>query len=315
MEQFGRVPSRMIFEGRIAGLKGSSAKVYLVLAAHVDLDWLTFPGVERISKLAGIDQSTARRGLHELIDRGLIEKTEPGGGRNKKTVYRMIANPDDTTTVSRSETQASGNAKRGQYTTENPGDAVHKNRYPTEKSNRHAAAGLHAQPRPQTKEPDPAIIDALKELGIGGPKRQELGLLWSGIDGAAQTIRNIAGDLQGRGKRTGAIIRELEALSEAKHKEAECRLARERAERELRDTWEAERRQLEQERQETNSLIDSFSDAELAPWKEQVIANLPPRIASHWKDANPREHEILKGQIALLIKNNGALDHGNGRGS
>ncbi len=89
-----------------------------------------------------------------------------------------------------------------------------------------AAAGSGIESQCKGEEPADAasaacpVRQALTAAGIGEPARSRLAESWKGIPDAAQRIRTTADDLRERGKRGGAIIRELEALALAEAERA-----------------------------------------------------------------------------------------------
>ncbi|HUW82041.1 MAG TPA: hypothetical protein VMZ31_04485 [Phycisphaerae bacterium] len=151
--------------------------------------------------------------------------------------------------------------------------------------------------------PDEELRAALTEAGIGGAKRESLARLWSGIDQAPATIREVAARLGERGKGTGAIIRELEHQADAKRACADQDQVRKRVDRERRAAEKAENEQIERERLARNQVIDSLSDEELNHYKGRAVEQAPlPFLGSRYREADPRSHVPLMIEICRLAR-------------
>ena len=93
-DAFGRVPYWILDTGLVAAMSDVDAKVYLVVAAHVNgRSWDASPGQERIAQLVGKTERTVRRSLRRLETRGLIQ-TKRGSGPQHPNTYTLAMKPD-----------------------------------------------------------------------------------------------------------------------------------------------------------------------------------------------------------------------------
>ena len=317
VEQFGRIPCRIVDCKGFAGMNGSTATVYLILARHANRQWVAWPSQDRIAELAGIDVRTARSAVTELERRGLVKTTNRVGGRGRTTEYRIVTNPDEIAPLSQAETRTNHCPKPGRTATETRTNRCRKpgrnhppeqirNRCRTDSNN--AAAAGDAQPKRETlaAEPDAAVMDALILAGIGEPTRGELAQL-PGI--SAELIRRVNKRTRARSGGTGAVVLDIRAELEAQAKRVERKQAEKNATavastKRLADA-QADRQRLKIEQAETDALIDSLNDAELDRLKAQVIAETPAQ-AKQWENADPRDpgRWMLRATILRLHKIN-----------
>lgn len=91
---FGRVPYEPIDAGIVVQMSNCQAKVYLVIAAHVNGEtYSARPSLATIARQTGTCERTVRRAIRCLVDKGIIA-VEGCGGRRKSNVYTLATNPD-----------------------------------------------------------------------------------------------------------------------------------------------------------------------------------------------------------------------------
>jgi len=273
----------MVAAGRIAGLSGSAATVYIVLCAHADREWVSRPGVNLIAeRLKPTDGRTVERALSELQRLGLIRLAARGGGRKHKAAWRIITNPDETTGESERETPAVSSANPGGLIQEtpavsstNPGGFVpQENRGEQsieQQQQQSAAAAAGCAPKDSGPETDQAVVGALIEAGIGGKKRHELAQLWTGIDGAAGKIKATAARLAGRGKSAAIIIGELAAQAEAERAKADRERTDNQARARARQLAKAREAELSARQEAGRVWWGSLSEQERGSWRRKWL--------------------------------------------
>lgn len=70
---------------------GAKRLLHLGLADHANDEGIAYPGIAHLAAKAACSQEWVRQGLQALEADGFIEVVEPGGGRSKRTVYRLLA--------------------------------------------------------------------------------------------------------------------------------------------------------------------------------------------------------------------------------
>ncbi len=187
------VPSAMYDSGELARLTPCELLVLLGLMRHATFEGgESYPGVERLASVCQRHPRNVERALNKLTKLGIVHIVEKGGGKNRANVFKLNS-PNPGAGRSKPRRQRRGNKEEQ-----------------NEQSSRNNPAAAD-------------VLDALAEAGIGGKKRARLAESWSGIPGAVATIRSTAVALAAAGKRTGALVEELEAQAEA------SRLKRDRA--------------------------------------------------------------------------------------
>ena len=92
-KDFSRIPHLMIDSGLLAELRPSELKVFLVINRFADYkSGISYPGVRKISKLAGVNKDAIAKATDSLVQRRLIEKKTTGkrfGFRNQYRVTRL----------------------------------------------------------------------------------------------------------------------------------------------------------------------------------------------------------------------------------
>ncbi|MCJ7645305.1 helix-turn-helix domain-containing protein [bacterium] len=92
-KNFSKIPHRMIDSGLLAQLKPTELKVFLVINRFADYkSGISYPGVRKIGKLAGVNKDAIATATNSLVQRGLIEKKTTGkrfGFRNQYRVTRL----------------------------------------------------------------------------------------------------------------------------------------------------------------------------------------------------------------------------------
>ncbi|OPZ23707.1 MAG: hypothetical protein BWZ02_03121 [Lentisphaerae bacterium ADurb.BinA184] len=100
----GVAPLGPVEKGIVARMKEADAKTYLVLCAHADRHtWEAYPGVARMADLAGLTERAVEVALSRLRGLGAIT-TARGGGRQRKSVHRLLSNPEPPCALSAAET-------------------------------------------------------------------------------------------------------------------------------------------------------------------------------------------------------------------
>ncbi len=319
--QYGRIPTKVVTAGALARLSRSELAVYLVIAAHVNGNsWSAWPSVQTIARLGGMGERTAQRATRQLVERGLIS-VQLGGGRGRSNHYTLRLPPGAEAqelqdgrprrpgdTVSEDKPCHHGDTlsdeKPRQIGTETPSDRRRnpvkmrqKPRHPratrTEEQNnsrnsKTAATGMGPYEEEEPMEEDAAVVAALIEAGIGGTKRNELTRRWSGIPGAAARIRDVAAGLRNRGKRSGAVVLELEAMAEKeaarlKRKQQEAAAGAEARRRTTERAEEDERR-----REAGVAWLAGLSDSRVQELWQQYLVDPRVRLALRTSMASGR---------------------------
>jgi len=100
----GVAPLGPVEKGIVSRMKEADAKTYLVLCAHADRHtWEAYPGVARMADLAGLTERAVEVALSRLRGLGAIT-TARGGGRQRKSVHRLLSNPEPPCALSAAET-------------------------------------------------------------------------------------------------------------------------------------------------------------------------------------------------------------------
>jgi hypothetical protein len=87
-EGYIRLP-RMAIE-KLPDLSGAAAKVYMALTSHANRQGHAWPSNARLAQLTGLNKGNVSRAKGELIDAGLIEVSDPGGGRANVATYSIF---------------------------------------------------------------------------------------------------------------------------------------------------------------------------------------------------------------------------------
>jgi hypothetical protein len=127
------------------------------------------------------------------------------------------------------------------------------------------------------------VVEALAEVGIGQPKRSELARRWTGIHGAAVKIRATAAKLNGSGKGSGVLVRDLEAQADAETIQAHRRQDR--------DQVEAQARRLEQVQQAELSALQRDRQAWLADQTDGEVVKVWRRFLRH--PSTPARYKVM----------------------
>jgi len=80
---------RLIKSESLTTLTPAAHSVFMVLYIHANKRMVAFPGAKTIARLAGMSESTVVRARKQLVDRGIIEQVNEGGGRTS-TAYRLL---------------------------------------------------------------------------------------------------------------------------------------------------------------------------------------------------------------------------------
>ncbi len=189
--QFGKIPYPVIDSGVIASLKGSEAKVYLVILAHMQSsDWTSRLSQERISRLTGLRRPTVVKAVAGLSRAGLLRITR-GCGRGITNVYRINSHPDVTYSEPRIQAKQSpgsdpfkaenrqlGGEKQSSMvleTVSNDTQNSHLGVTPTEGTDSNISEQmLTAADSKKVPEQSRAVLDTLNNHGIGAPTDQKL---------------------------------------------------------------------------------------------------------------------------------------------
>ncbi len=173
-----------------------------------------------------------------------------------------------------------------------------------------AAAGSGIESQCKGEEPPDAasaafpVRKALTAAGIGEPARGRLAQAWSGLPNAAERIAAVAQTLRGRGKGTGAIVRELEALAEAERActAADAAASAAAAEQAARRTADdaAARRAEATERAADAAVVAAIDDAQLQELLGEILAGAPWLRRTIGPD--PRRSRILRPLLAAAAR-------------
>jgi len=97
--QFGKVPYQIINSGLVGSMKGSDAKVYLVLVGHCSgKNWTACPSLARIAELSGLSRQGVCRSIRHLKKIRAIQ-VKIGGGRGHANCYILSPNSHTEETV------------------------------------------------------------------------------------------------------------------------------------------------------------------------------------------------------------------------
>lgn len=337
--QFGKVPYEMITRGAYRDLSQSERGVVLSIAAHVNgSTWTAELSYPTIAFEAGVSDRTAERVVVRLEEKHCLT-VERRKGRGNCNRYTLVTKPDSLgdgfsspkgDTIGDGFSSPKGDTMTDGFSKQKPDKSSHKTRHsetenPTkstlkpdnlsvggteeqkEQQNSRAADAAAAAVGDESKKlregkPEGDVIDALKAVGIGEPKRRELARLWGGIDGAPQRIREIAAEVTERGKGTGALVLQLEALAHAERERARNRHASEKARRESRLAEETDKQRFERERRITEAFFASLTASEVARAKADVMKAAGRLQREAWRNANPRECCTLKVAICQHVR-------------
>jgi hypothetical protein len=150
-------------------LPAPSFKVLLAFARHANVAGIAYPGLDRISALAGMGRRNAERAVNDLERRGFLRTVRAGGGRGHAAI-RQVCNPEETpaqcAALSSGETPAQDGTKPRRNATRNPGAGRHKTpaqcaaptERRTEKTATEGAAAL-AAPAPEAADSPATLLE------------------------------------------------------------------------------------------------------------------------------------------------------------
>lgn len=93
-KDFSKFPHSLIDTGIVAQLKPSDLKVFLIINRFANYKTrLSYPAVEKISELSGVNKSNIASSTRRLALIGLIEKIRTGRRFSFRNCYRVIKNP------------------------------------------------------------------------------------------------------------------------------------------------------------------------------------------------------------------------------
>lgn len=81
--------SWLVKHGAEAGLRGNLLLVAILLSEFANTEGVCWPGIRLLADRTGIDRKTVKAKLEELVNGGFVSISEQGGGRTKRTVYRL----------------------------------------------------------------------------------------------------------------------------------------------------------------------------------------------------------------------------------
>lgn len=86
-----RVFVSLVESGAWSRLSDTACRVYVVLAKHCGPQWVAWPSLPTLSRLAGKSRAQVKRAMLELISEGLMRRRS-GGGR-QSTLYQLFDTP------------------------------------------------------------------------------------------------------------------------------------------------------------------------------------------------------------------------------
>ena len=211
-----RVFNAVIDSGAWAELSPSAKAVLPVLARNVNEqvrqdrgEWLAWPSIRTIQKLAGTQRAATYYAIAELEQAGLLARRAGGGGRHT-TMYQLL---DPGPVHVRGPVHTRGRVGSTGVDGRGPRTCTQRR---SKEEDRPTAEERHKQPPDRTAaatgsaETDPEILDALTAAEIGEPARSRL----AGLPGmTAGLVERTVRKCQDRP--SGVLIRALEAAAEA----------------------------------------------------------------------------------------------------
>ena len=219
--------------GWLARLGAMPLKVLLVFLRHADATGCAYPTASSISAKCGIGIRNVQRSLAELSKLGLLQIVDPGGGRRRPAVRRVVI-PSET--LSHSDTLSTDKPRRtappfrppnpGANRHETPAQGVAKtpaqgvakprrtapneglinstlNKPPTAQGENAGVGGGSVKVNSGTKEARAALVAA----GIREPVRTQLLAEIPGLE--AEVIQEIAEEVKADGGRGGVLVKAI----------------------------------------------------------------------------------------------------------
>lgn len=290
-----RIFTAIVDTGIWADLSPSAAKVLVVLTRHVNDgqrqrggDWLAWPSVTTIMKLAGTKRAATYQAIAELEQRKLLTRRNGGGGRNT-TTYQLIEPPVHA---------------RGPVHAHGPQGSTHTN--PTRPRTR-TRSRLNEEDRKKQQVDAAAgdvcqdVLEALVAAGISEPTRTQLATL-SGV--TTRLVEQVAERAISQGKGVGVIVNDIRAKAAANVAKRERARAKRQVEREMQATQQ-QQRETEREEQEridsemltVNRFINSMSDNELEQARQDVLDSMTAMERKAVERLDVKKSRTLKRRI------------------
>lgn len=94
-KDFSRIPHALIDSGVLALLKPSETKVLLVIHRFADYHTgISWPSIEKINELSGVNKGTVCKAIRELAQKGLIRKHSTGERLRHRNCYVVERNKE-----------------------------------------------------------------------------------------------------------------------------------------------------------------------------------------------------------------------------
>lgn len=143
------------------------------------------------------------------------------------------------------------------------------------------------------------VKQALEEAGIREPALSEL---WFTVGVSRHLVKETAEKVRAEGGRGGVLIKAIRAACAVEAKRFEDKRERDDKRQRKRDAEDAQRRDDDRHRRDVDAYIDALDDADLERAKQDVLADLDPRLRTMVEGKNPRKNRILREKIYAKSK-------------
>lgn len=285
----------------------SAAAVYLVLATHVNREWLAWPSIGTIMDFTGLKRSTVRIALRSLVEKHLLEVARLGGGRRADgtgiaTVYRLLTEDKGAATCAvKGAATCAVNGAAGQRATAQldakKGAASCAETY--KRTSKATAGAAGAAAAGDENMADPEAFQALRAAGVGNPARDRLART---VGVSAELVQREAARLEGTDKGTGILIENIQTAAGKSIATAERRAREHNDTRSDALATAAKLESLAAANEAAKTLINTLPDDRVAELHSRVLDHVPLLKLEVWKRADPRSFPDLMREIARLAR-------------